>query len=73
MALLRPDMIAVGTCLLGFFMFMTNYILLETIGVLLCQQQLGTAPAPAPAPAHELAAILAQDGPRIRVFVFWVS
>lgn len=39
----KPDMIAVGTCLLGFFMFMTNYILLETIGVLLCQQQLGWA------------------------------
>jgi len=38
---IRPDLIAVGTCMFGFFMFMFNYILLETIGTPLCMQQLG--------------------------------
>jgi len=37
----KPDLLAVLVCLFGFFVFMTNYILLEAIGVPLCQQQLG--------------------------------
>jgi len=37
----KPDLLAILVCLFGFFIFMTNYILLETIGVPLCQQQLG--------------------------------
>merc|ERR1719350_1964205 len=37
----KPDMLAVVVCLVGFFIFNTNYILLEVIGVPLCQQQLG--------------------------------
>jgi len=37
----KPDLLAVLVCLFGFFIFMMNYILLETIGVPLCQQQLG--------------------------------
>ena len=37
----RPDLLAVLVCLFGFIIFNINYILLETIGVPLCQQQLG--------------------------------
>ena len=37
----RPDMVAVGACLFGFFIFYVNFVVLETIGVPLCQQQLG--------------------------------
>ena len=37
----RPDMIAVGACLFGFFVFFVNFVVLEVIGVPLCQQQLG--------------------------------
>ena len=38
----RPDLLAVLVCLFGFIIFNINYILLETIGVPLCQQQLGS-------------------------------
>ena len=34
-------MVAVGACLFGFFIFYVNFVVLETIGVPLCQQQLG--------------------------------
>jgi len=37
----KPDLLAVLVCLFGFIIFNINYILLETIGVPLCQQQLG--------------------------------
>ena len=37
----RPDLIAVGACLFGFFVFFVNFVVLEVIGVPLCQQQLG--------------------------------
>merc|ERR1719481_1250058 len=37
----RPDMLGVGACLFGFFVFMTNFVLLETIGTPVCMQQLG--------------------------------
>merc|ERR1719341_1389401 len=37
----KPDLIAVGACLFGFFVFFVNFVVLEVIGVPLCQQQLG--------------------------------
>ena len=37
----RPNPMAVGVCLFGFFVFYVNFVVLEVIGVPLCQQQLG--------------------------------
>ena len=37
----RPDMVAVVSCTFSFFVFLFNFILLETIGTPLCMQQLG--------------------------------
>jgi len=37
----KPDPIALGACIFGFFVFFTNFVVLEVIGVPLCQQQLG--------------------------------
>jgi len=37
----RPDLLAVFSCTLSFFMFLFNFILLETIGTPLCMEQLG--------------------------------
>lgn len=39
--LARPDMVAVVSCTFSFFVFLFNFILLETIGTPLCMQQLG--------------------------------
>ena len=37
----KPDLIAVGACVFAFFIYLFNFILLETIGTPLCMQQLG--------------------------------
>ena len=37
----RPNPMSVGVCLFGFFVFYVNFVVLEVIGVPLCQQQLG--------------------------------
>ena len=37
----RPNPMTVGVCLFGFFVFYVNFVVLEVIGVPLCQQQLG--------------------------------
>ena len=36
-----PDLLAIAALLFGFFIFFFMFIVLETIGVPLCQQQLG--------------------------------
>ena len=38
---MKPDLIAIGACVFAFFMYLFNFILLETIGTPLCMQQLG--------------------------------
>ena len=37
----RPNPMSVGVCLFGFFVFYVNFVVLEVVGVPLCQQQLG--------------------------------
>ena len=37
----KPDLFAVGACVFAFFLYLFNFILLETIGTPLCMQQLG--------------------------------
>merc|ERR1719341_138762 len=37
----RPDLLAVFACVSSFFMFLFNFILLETIGTPMCMEQLG--------------------------------
>jgi len=37
----RPDLFAVTSCAVSFFVFLFNFILLETIGTPLCMDQLG--------------------------------
>jgi len=37
----KPDFVAVAACIFAFFMYLFNFILLETIGTPLCMQQLG--------------------------------
>ena len=37
----QPDRVAIAALLFGFFIFFFMFIVLETIGVPLCQQQLG--------------------------------
>ena len=38
---IKPDPVALFSCLFAFFIFLFNFILLETIGTPLCMQQLG--------------------------------
>jgi len=38
---IRPDMLALSSCVFCFFIFLFNFILLETIGTPLCMHQLG--------------------------------
>ena len=37
----KPDLLGIGACVFAFFMYLFNFILLETIGTPLCMEQLG--------------------------------
>jgi hypothetical protein len=50
----RPDLLAVVSCTFSFFVFLFNFILLETIGTPLCMQQLNWNEEKRNIPRHSL-------------------
>ena len=69
----RPDMVAVGACLFGFFIFYVNFVVLETIGVPLCQQQLGEERLFNLAKDDRSDQCCEQAGLRVSLFKHWAS